>query len=301
MINRKILALSLLFSQVILGQTELNEKDQVEKEIDTLEVENETQINPWQQSKGEVLIVPFINYYSAQSFRDSSGDRSDFSNNGKFSNSNPRIYVAAPLLSHKINIVSSIPYFFNRYEDDQINDTNNDLGDIELGLKFHLASFKDNHLMVTLLSILPAYTNDPGDEPFTGFEQFGLESRIILAGTMNYFGNYKDFHKVELGLRHFFPNDPTQIRFLISEGYNVTDKFQVIGELDGIFSYSNRDDFFQENLQLVSEFNVIKASINLGYKFSKPFSVYAGLFQDIYNRNSAIGRGVQFSMVIRVN
>ena len=301
MMNKAILALCFLFFQNITGQTEQEENTLEQKKEDTLKVAKEKQVNPWQQSNGEVMIVPFVNYYSAQSFRDSNGDKSDFSNNGKFTNSNPRIYVAAPLFSHKVNIVSSIPYFFNRYEDDQFNDTNNDLGDIELGFKFHLTSFKDNHLMATLISILPAYTNDGGNEPFTGFEQYGIESRIILAGTMNYFGNYKDFHKVELGLRHFFPNDPTQIRFLLSQGYNITDKFQVIGELDGIFSYSDRDDFFQENLQLVSEFNVIKGSINLGYKFSKPFSVYAGLFQDIYNRNSAIGSGFQFSMVIRVN
>ena len=98
-----------------------------------------------------------------------------------------------------------------------------------------------------------------------------------------------------------FFNDPTQIRFLISEGFNISDEFQVIGELDGIFSFSNRDEFFQQNLQLVSEFNVIKASINLGYNFSESFAIYTGLFHDIHNRNSAIGSGIQISTVIKVN
>ena len=309
MINRTLLAFIFLICQSIFSQTEKNEIDEeqkkvdslkVEKKVDSLKVDKDEKINPWQQSDGEILIATFVNYYTAGSFRDSNGNKSDFANNGKFTNSNPRVYVAYPLLSHKINIVASIPYFLNRSKNDDFNDTNSDFGDIEFGFKFHLANFKYNYLMASAVSIIPAYENNKGNEPFTGFEQFGVESRLILAGTLNHFGDYSDFHKVEIGLRHFF-NDPTQIRFLISEGFNISDEFQVIGELDGIFSFSDKDDFFQQNLQLVSEFNVIKASINLGYNFSESFAIYTGLFQDVYNRNSAIGRGIQFSTVIKVN
>ena len=77
------------------------------------------------------------------------------------------MFVAYPLLSHKINIVTSIPYFLNRYKDDVNNDTNSNFGDIELGFKFHLANFKYNYLMASAVSIIPAYENISGNEPFT--------------------------------------------------------------------------------------------------------------------------------------
>tara|TARA_Y100000815_G_scaffold275046_1_gene311244 strand:- start:12124 stop:12981 length:858 start_codon:yes stop_codon:yes gene_type:complete len=256
-------------------------------------------INPWQQSNGEILISPYISHYSATSFRDTDGNKTDFSNDGKYSNYNPRIYISLPIFSDKLNLIASIPYFTSKYDDATVKNSNADLGDIEIGGRFNITHFGDNYLMGALIAYLPAYSNT--EAPFTGYELFGLEGRIILGGTLKFLGDYNNFHKVEVGLRYFFPEDPVQLRFLISEGYRITQRFLVLGELDGMFSFSDNASFFVNNLQSIAEYNMIKASLNLGYDFSPTFSLYAGVFHDIYNRNAAIGKGYQAFAVIKLN
>jgi hypothetical protein len=80
----------------------------------------------------------------------------------------------------------------------------------------------------------------------------------------------------------------------------VTQKVVLLGELEGLFSFSNESEFFENNLQLVSDFTMVKASINLGYEFTPKFSMYGGIFHDILNRNSGIGSGFQVFSVIRI-
>ena len=89
------------------------------KDTDTITaVENQTtrKINPWQQAKGEILLSPYLSYYQATAFRDDSGVKKDFENNGKFSNLNPRLYFSLPLLSDRLNVFGSIPYFANKFD-----------------------------------------------------------------------------------------------------------------------------------------------------------------------------------------
>ncbi|NEV94529.1 hypothetical protein G3567_10285 [Psychroflexus sp. YR1-1] len=268
---------------------------------DELAEENaaEERINPWQQGSGEILLSPFVSRYEATSYRTSDGDKIDFARDGKFSNYNPRLFVAAPFFGERLNIIGSIPFFSNTYEDNDASDTNTDFGDLEVGLKAHLARFKENYLMASVIAYIPLYSNT--STPFIGYDLFALEARLIFAGTQKSLGEYNNFHKVEVGLRYFFPEDPLQLRILVSEGYDLSDRVSLLGELEGMFSFSERDEFFRNNLQAVADFNMIKASLNLGYQFSDTFTLYGGLFHDIFNRNSAVGRGFQAFAVIRLN
>ncbi|OEY71349.1 hypothetical protein [Salegentibacter salarius] len=276
------------------------DKNAATNKVKSDSIENvKERINPWQQTSGEILLSPYVSRYIATSYRNSVGDKIRFNKDGKFSNYNPRLFIAAPLFGEKVNIIGSIPFFTNTYEDNNVSNTNSDLGDIELGLKFHLAKFKDNYLMASLISYIPLYSNNA--TPFVGYDLFALETRVIFAGTLKLLGEYNNFHKIEVGLRYFFPEDPVQFRFLISEGYNLSKKTILLGEIEGMFSGSDRDEFFRNNLQAVADFKMIKASLNLGYEFSNNFTLYGGLFSDVYNSNSAIGRGFQTFAVIRLD
>lgn len=285
----------LCFSFGILAAQHSNQPD---LPADTLKTQKE-RLNPWQQASGEFLFSPFLSHYRATSFRDANGNKSDFADNGRYTNYNPRLYVAAPLISDKLNVIASIPYFFNRYENLNSSDYNTDFGDIELGLRMHLAKMGDNYLMGSLISYIPAYSNTT--QPVAGYDLFGLETRLALVGSLKFLGDYNNFHKVELGLRYFFPNDPTQLRFLLSEGFRVTNQLILMGEFEGLFSYSKNDEFFTNNLQNTEEYKIIKATFNMGYEFTPEFALYAGAFHDVYNRNAAIGHGFQVFSVIKLN
>ncbi len=270
----------------------------MQSQPDSTETTSPERLNPWQQAKGEILISPFVSHYVADSYRNAQGTKIDFADNGRYSNYNPRVFIAAPLFSERVNLIASIPYFFNKYETDSGMDTNADFGDIELGLRFHLSKLKNNYLLGSVIGYLPAYQNSR--PPFAGYDLFALETRLALVGSLPFLGDYTNFHKVELGFRYFFPNDPAQIRFLLSEGYRITKSVVVLGELEGMFSFSQNEEFFNTNLQAVADYHMIKASLNLGYEFTPDFALYGGLFHDVYNRNAAIGRGFQLFSVIKI-
>lgn len=254
--------------------------------------------NPWQQDKGEFLLSPFLSHYQATSFRDRTGDKIAFENDGKFQNYNPRLYLSMPIKGYKINLFASLPLFFNSYEEQGLKQQNTDIGDIELGLRFHLATLDDHFLMASFTTFIPAYSNN--QLPFAGYGRFGLEGRLILAGNSPWMGEYNNFQKIELGYRYFFPSDPGQVRVFIAQGIRLLKGIVLLGEVDGNFSFSNDSDFFENNLQLVSDFTMVKASLNLGYEFNPKFSIYGGLFHDILNRNSGIGSGFQIFSVFRI-
>lgn len=280
----------------------LNDKDAsgtIDEESEAKANDSINSFNPWQQNKGEVLLVPFVSHYRADSFRDSNGNRQAFTNNGEFTNYNPRLYFSTSLKQTKLNLFGSLPFFTNKFSDDLTTDTNTDFGDLELGIRFNLANWGENYLMGAVIGYLPAYSNN--SDPVAGFQLFGVEPRLILAGTSKLIGEYNNFYKAEFGVRYFVPSDPLQFRILLSQGYNLTNKLIALGELDAMFSYSNDADFFENNLQLVADFKMVKATFNLGYKFSKNFELFGGVFHDVFNRNIAIGSGFQAFAVIRLD
>lgn len=253
--------------------------------------------NPWQQDKGEALISPFLSRYQADFYRDKAGDKIPFEQNGLYQNYNPRLYFSLPVKGYKINLFGTVPLFFNQYQDANENQKNTDLGDLELGLRFHLKELERNYLLASVTAFIPAYENN--QLPYAGYDRFGLEARFMLYGNAGWMGDYNNFHKLEAGLRYFFPDDPFQLRVYASEGYRFSKRMVALGELDCIFSNSANSEFFENNLQQVSDFGMIKAAINLGYEFTPDFALYGGLFHDIYNKNSGIGRGFQFFSVIK--
>ena len=108
--------LSILFGGHLFGNAQTYSRKEVIITPDSLATRKDSTkiINPWQQAKNEYLFSPYLSHYVATSFRDSDGNKTNFSENGKYSNYNPRLYIAAPLFSEHINIVASLPYFFNQ-------------------------------------------------------------------------------------------------------------------------------------------------------------------------------------------
>lgn len=254
--------------------------------------------NPWQQDRGEALISPFVSHYRASAFRTRDGERVPFQDQGLFTNYNPRVYFSLPVDGYKINFFGSIPLFVNRFDDTQQQQRNVDFGEIELGARFHLKQMKNHYLMGAFTAFVPAYQNN--NLPYAGFGRFGMEGRLILAGNSPWMGVSNNFHKLEGAFRQFFPGGPSQIRIYSSQGYRIAPKIVLLGEIDGIFSFSDESEFFENNLQLVSDFTMVKAAINFGYEFTPDFAIYGGIFHDVLNRNSGIGSGFQLFSVIRL-
>lgn len=252
--------------------------------------------NPWQQDTGEYLFSPYVSYYTTDELRTSDGDRVAFNNNGSFTSVNYRLYFSMPIRNYKWNFFGTVPYFQNTYEENAFTNTNNDWGDLELGIRAHLAEFETHYLMAAVIGYAPIYTNDT--EPYTGFEKWGVEPRLIYAGYAPWL-RWSNFHRLELGVRQFF-SDPTQIRVYASHGIDITKRLFILNEIDAMFSFSNLSDFDQQNLRVVTDFQFAKAVMSLGVRINPKWQMYGGLFHDFYNRNVAIGKGAQFALVFEL-
>jgi len=255
--------------------------------------------NPWLQAKGDVLLSPSITHYYTDTTRDESGEKTDFSNNGYYKNNVYKLYFATSIISNRLSFIGNIPYVESTYSDNNNLNENNELGDVELGLKMHLKKIGEFHyLMGGINTIIPMYNND--NEPFVGFDKFGTEIKINLSGNSKWMGVNDNYHQLELGAKKFFSGGPFQFKLYGSQAYRITHNFLVMGDLEILLSRGDDFTVSQENIQITPDFDIIKTTLNLGYEFSPKFALYAGGFSDLWNRNVSVGRGWQIFSVIKL-
>ena len=255
--------------------------------------------NQWLQSKGEVLLSPSVSHYYTDTKADENGTKSDFSNNGFYENYVTKLYFSAPLISNKLSLLGNIPYVKSTYADDFIVEENNELGDMELGVKMHLKKIGEFHyLMGSIITTIPLYNNNKG--PFVGFDRFGTELKINISGNSKWMGVNDNFHQLEFGVKVFFPGGPYQFKLYGSQGYRITKKIIVLGDVNIFLSRGDDFSVSQKNILITPDFDIVKTTLSLGYEFSPRFSLYMGGFTDVWNRNVAIGRGWQVFSVIRL-
>ncbi|WP_147677349.1 hypothetical protein [Algibacter pacificus] len=255
--------------------------------------------NPWLQGQGDVLLSPSITHYYTDTTRDESGEKSDFSNNGYYKNNVYKLYFATAIIGNKLSLIVNIPYVESTYGADNTLNENNQLGDVELGVKMHLKKIGEFHyLMGTVNTIIPMYNNDNG--PFVGFDKFGTELKINLSGNSKWMGVNDNYHQLELGVKKFFSGGPYQFKLYGSQAYRITHKFLVMGDMEVLLSRGDDFSVSQENIQITPDFDILKTTLNLGYEFSPKFALYAGGFKDLWNRNVSIGKGWQIFSVIKL-
>lgn len=255
--------------------------------------------NPWQQKKGEILISPAVGYYFTDSSADSNGTAEKFGGNGSYYNINPRVYFSSGLGGNNWNIFGSIPFLIAEYESDNEKQENSSFGEIEIGVRKHLTKIKEHYLMGSLSAFIPAYKNK--QTPYVGFEKYSIEGRLRLAGSFTWLGQYKNYHTAEIGARVFTSADPVQLTLFLSQGYKITPKITILGEFNLNVSMSDNGTINANNgIPLNSKYDLAKLAINVGYNFTDRFGIYVGAFHDVWNRNIAIGKGVQIFSIIRL-
>lgn len=255
--------------------------------------------NPWLQAKGEFLLSPSLTHYYTDSKKDENSIKSDFDNNGYYENYVYKLYFSTSLISNKLNLIGNIPYIKSTYADDFTNNINNELGDIELGLKMHLKKIGEFHYLIgSLTAITPLYSNN--NQPFVGLGKFGTEIKVNISGKSKWMGINDNYHQLELGFRKFFDGGPVQIKLYGSKAYRISKKVIVLADLDILISKGQDFTVSQENIQITPDFDFVKATVNFGYEFSPKFAIYAGGFKDLINRNVSIGNGWQIFSVIKL-
>ncbi|WP_231426299.1 hypothetical protein [Pedobacter sp. Leaf250] len=245
--------------------------------------------------KHKTLLSPYFSYFAAKNYRDLSGNKMSYGNNGRFSSFTAQIYLEHGL-TNRLDLVAKIPFSFSRYQDDFVNNTNSAPADVEIGLKYNLLKFnKEQYFFSTqVLASIPAYAKNRN--PATGYGQFGSELKFMLSGSekIGYFN-------IEGGYRQYFGNrvgKVGQLTYIATSGLHLGKNHQLMGELSGVSSFKS-SLFTPENPASNTEFTFVKANLAIGQRVWKENWIFLGVFHDILNKNSGIGQGGTLTGIFR--
>ncbi|WP_343522291.1 hypothetical protein [Pedobacter sp.] len=245
--------------------------------------------------KGKALLAPYLSYFVANQYRDLNGQKYSYANDGKYSSFTTQLYLEYGITDH-LDLVAKLPLTSAQFKDNIQRNRNTALSDVEIGLKYNLLEFnqKKYFLSAQALAAIPLYSKN--GNPSTGYGQFGSELKLLFSGS-----TAAAYFNVEAGYRQYFGNtfgNVGQLSYIATSGLHLGKNNQLMGEINGISSLRS-NQFNPENPASNTEFTFIKANISFGQRITGENWIFAGLFHDIFNRNSGIGQGLTVTGIIR--
>jgi hypothetical protein len=240
----------------------------------------------WTQKAGHLYNRVALNYYFADRNFDGDGDRSDFANNGEFTDDNLSNYFEYGL-TDPWTIFGSLAYKRIENDNDLRTDTSWGIGDIDLGLRRRLL---ENDLGVFavqgVVKIPEAY--DEGDYLPLGNGQYDIEGKVLYGRSL--YPLLPGYTNFELGYRWRDGAPSDEIRYLVEIGFDLTQKIYTRGKLDGIYSVDNgnRTDA-TGNPTTTNNFDLAKLDLTVGYKLSPAWALEAAWTPTVYGQNTAAG------------
>ncbi len=249
---------------------------------------------------GRLLISPSVSYFFSNSKWDSTGTKSSYANNGKFSSIGVTLYMEYGL-SRRWALVATLPYVSNNYTQ-SISPTSNissGLTDLETGIRFYLANI--NFLYYFSLQgtvITPMYVNNPN----LGYGLTGGELKLALSGS-GHLGGLSSYFNLADGVRQYFGTDgPWQNRYNATYGISLDHRFmnQLSATVSGINSFSDNKSF-SPIPETNKDFGFLEASLSYGHSFSKNFSIFITGGQFLLGNNTGVGTTASLALIYRVD
>ncbi len=247
----------------------------------------------WVADKGSGYGKLSLNTYSADEFE---GDSPTF---GDFTSSNVTYYGEYGLGS-SFALYGSVTYQQLEQSDNVGNETtSNGLGDTEIGVRYQWQA--EPFVLSTSLLVKLPYLYDENDELPRGNGQEDIEFRVLIGKSLYPYG----YFGVEAGYRVRTDTPSDEYRYLLEYGVDINENIYFRTKLDGILSANNADDIDNldnqvGNLTLLSEFDLGKVELTLGYNFGRPNKERWGLeftyTKEVYGENTLQGDGFQLGL-----
>ncbi|WP_316801243.1 hypothetical protein [Pedobacter frigidisoli] len=246
--------------------------------------------------KRKTLLSPYLSYFKAVAYRDADGNKFDYGNNGKYTSLTAQLYLEHGI-TDRLDLVAKIPLNAARFANDYQSNTNTTLTDLEVGLKYNFVRFNKNqyYLSGQALASVPLYGTNKN--PVAGYGQFGTELKLMFSGN----ASERTYFNVEAGYRQYLGNkvgNVGQFTYLATSGLKIGKNNQLTGEFSGVSSYKS-NLFDPQNLASNTAFTYVKATLGVGQRITGDNWIFAGVFHDVFNRNSGIGEGGMLTGIIR--
>ena len=251
---------------------------------------------------GRWMLIPGYNYYNANGYWNKNSAYNAYPN-GNFSSHYFGISGGYGL-NRKWDFLFNVPFVVQ--VDNNTTGTKNTyiaagLGDTKFGLSYFFTDLDAvNHVSLTGSLILPLYSNRGAPWPNIGFQSLGGELKLGFSGSAT--GGFRNpYYDIELGVRQYFSTDgPAQAFINITGGVPLDDNWKLSGTLNYINSVSSTVNsssqvFYNYN----KNFNYSRAGFNVGRVINENFSLWGGMYADIYGTSVGRGSGLSLSAVIK--
>lgn len=241
----------------------------------------------WTAKDGAFYDKAAFNFYSSQKNFDSSADRKDTPNNGKFTDYNLSNYLEYGL-TNDLTLINSLAYKWLENEDNNTRSKGYGLGDIDLGLRYKLLDSDKIGIVSSQLLVKIPGPYDTDDALPLGNGQFDTELRLLYGRSL--YPLIPGYGNVELGYRWRAEDPSDEIRYLIEFGVDLSKVVYTRAKLDGTFSVDNGQKIDTSgNPTTTNNFDLGKLDLTVGYKAAPSWGVEASYVPSIYGQNTSAG------------
>ncbi len=273
---------SLLFSLLVAGLTAILAPESLHA-------------GAWGQQKGDGFISLQHYFYSTDHYYDHNGQTR--ARGGTFCKLELNPYVEYGLTGQDTLILN---LFYDWLDDNATGSskTTSGLADIELGWQRRLHENSTWVFSMQGLAILPA-GYDIRDDPRLGYDRFGLEFSLLAGFPFVYAKRY-GFLDLRCGMRDYFGYPSTQLRGMLTSGYFLAEKWQLLGSAE--LQYGLRDGSSKElgnNLLIAPDYRLLKLSVALRYLVNDRFSLVGAGYLHAWGEDTGKGGGAYVSLWIK--
>lgn len=247
----------------------------------------------WVAAKDSGYSKLSLNSYSADEFK---GKNADF---GQF-DTDALTYYGEYGLGNNFAIYGSITYQELEQLDSSLAvTTSSGLGDAEVGVRYQWQA--EPFVLSTSLLVKLPYLYDENEALPRGNGQEDIELRVLVGKSLYPYG----YFGVEAGYRFRTDAPSDEYRYLIEYGIDINKNIYFRTKLDGIQSANNAEvvsgtNSQLGNLALLSEFDLGKLELTVGYNFGQPAKKRWGLeftyTQEIYGDNTLQGETLSLGL-----
>ena len=251
----------------------------------------------WTAEKGTIYQKFTFNVYEADERFDDSGHENAFPAGGQFSDTNFATYMEYGL-TDKITLLGSLSYKRLRSEDDAMIYKTRGFSDLDLGVKYRLASGNFGVISAQGLVKVPEFYDDDNAVDL-GNSQYDTEIRLLYGKSLYPF--IPGYINIEAGYRLRAEEPADEFRYLLELGIDITDAIYSRVKLDGIAGMNNEDASRDAagNPTATLDYDLGKLDLALGINLSKQMGLELGYRADIYGENTASGENVSLSLVLQ--
>lgn len=241
----------------------------------------------WTAKKSAYYDKVAFNYYVSKDTFNSSGNRTDTPNGGKFTDYNLSNYFEYGLFDN-LTVINSVAYKWLQNEDNSSTTKGNGIGDIDLGLRYKLLDHEKLGIISTqLLAKVPGLYKKSDPLPL-GNGQYDAEVKLLYGRSLWPF--LPGYANAEVGYRWRADDPSDEYRYLLELGFDLTRKIYTRAKLDGIISADNGKKLDGSgNPTTTNNFDLGKLDLTVGYKVAPDWGVEASYVPALYGQNTAAG------------